>query len=279
MLARRPAPRRVHRRALHSGPGRSNRQSFPDARSANPRSPVRSSLVCPDTPPAIYGKLCHGPSCRTCSRRRVGSDASLEVSFPFSVRWPRCAVRGCRAFGRSRSGVSSPASDARVHGPSPAKRRPCGFTLLGCDAVVLECGPTAACGERGSQFPPSEGCRTIHTQADKVTGRPRKRVRRIRGCRARERPVTSSNTASPIRRLIAGSCTVAFPGAVYRYLGTKPSRPGRIKGPSLVKIRRRSWGSFSLRSHASGLRQVSNASFISRCADAPALGLGLANWL
>lgn len=243
MLARRPAPRRVHRRALHSGPGRSNRQSLPDARSANPRSPVRSSLVCPDTFSAVCSKLCHGPSCRTCSRRRVGSDASLEVSVPFSVRWPRCAVRGCRAFGRSRFGVSSPASDPRVHGPSPARRRPCGFTLLGCDAVVLECGPTAACGERGSQFPPSEGCRTIHTQADKVTGRPRKRVRRIRNCRARERPVTSSNTASPIRRLIAGSCTVAFPGAVFRYLGAKPSRPGRIKGPSLVKIRRRSWGS------------------------------------
>jgi hypothetical protein len=34
-----------------------------------------------------------------------------------------------------------------------------------------------------------------------------------------------------------------------------------------------------LRSHASGLRQVSNASLISRCADAPALGSGLANWL
>lgn len=32
----------------------------------------------------------------------------------------------------------------------------------------------------------------------------------------------------------AGSCTVAFLGAVFRYLGAKPSRPGRAMGPSLM---------------------------------------------
>ena len=37
-----------------------------------------------------------------------------------------------------------------------------------------------------------------------VNGHSRKRVRRIRIPRARERPVTSSNTASPIRRLMPG---------------------------------------------------------------------------
>jgi len=54
----------------------------------------------------------------------------------------------------------------------------------------------------------------------------------------------------------AGSCTVAFHGAVFRYLGSKPSRPGPANGSfPHAFARRRSWGSCAAkRSIPLGLR-------------------------
>jgi len=41
----------------------------------------------------------------------------LRFVVPFNAHWPRRAVRGCRAFGRSRFDVFPLADDPRVHGP------------------------------------------------------------------------------------------------------------------------------------------------------------------
>lgn len=59
--------------------------------------------------------LSHG----RCVKR---SDASLDVSVPFSACRPRCAVRGGQASGRSRSDVSHRSATRAFHGtqgPSP----------------------------------------------------------------------------------------------------------------------------------------------------------------
>jgi len=66
----------------------------------------------------------------------------------------------------------------------------------------------------------------------------------------------------------AGSCTVAFPGAVFRYLGSKPSRPGRTKGSFPLQSPGGAPGvlvSARLKCHWSAA--VSKASFVSPCAD------------
>jgi len=78
----------------------------------------------------------------------------------------------------------------------------------------------------------------------------------------------------------AGSCTVAFPGAVFRYLGSKPSRPGPAKGSFPHAFAGGALGVLVLRrTHCHWSADVSKASFSSPCADVPALGLSLANWL
>jgi hypothetical protein len=71
--------------------------------------------------------------------------------------------------GRSRSGVSSFANDPRVHGTSPAKRRPCGFTLLGCEAVVLDVRTNYRLRHRESQGVPFQASRTTRTQDGRST--------------------------------------------------------------------------------------------------------------
>jgi len=147
MLTWQPAPRRARRRDLR-----------PDCRISRPPSGL------PASEPAFAGpilarprvSLRHAPfvASQARSRRRRESDASLEVSFPFSARWPQRAVRGSRASGRSRFGVCSFTEDPRVHGPSPAKRRPCGFTLFGCEAVVLDARTNYRLRRRESQSAP-----------------------------------------------------------------------------------------------------------------------------
>jgi len=111
---------------------------------------------------------------------------------------------------------------------------------------------------RSQRTSSDEALRTTRTQVSRSEGHSRKRVRRIRISRSRTtRHVKHHRFANPPPH--AGSCTVAFPGAVYRYLGAKPSRPGRTMGPSLSALsslvaRRRSWGSCSARLQVTGLR-------------------------
>lgn len=88
---------------------------------------------------------------------------------------------------------------------------------------------------RSQRTSSDEALRTTRTQVSRPEGPSRKRVRRIRLSRSRTtRNVKHHRFANPPPH--AGSCTVAFPGAVFRYLGAKPSRPGRTMGPSLLAL-------------------------------------------
>jgi hypothetical protein len=113
-----------------------------------------------------------------------------------------------------------------------------------------------------------------------VNGHSRKRVRRIRIPRARERPVTSSNTASPIRRLMPGHAPSRSLARCSATSARSHRGLARRKGPSLMRSPGGAPGVLVLRNaqyHWS--TDVSKASFSSPYADVPALGLSLANWL
>jgi len=71
----------------------------------------------------------------------------------------------------------------------------------GCARVRTNC--RLRCCESQSAFSGQSAPNNPHA-SQQVNGHPRERVRRIRIPRAREQPVTSSNTASPIRRLMPG---------------------------------------------------------------------------
>jgi len=74
----------------------------------------------------------------TRSRRRYESDASLEVCRPLqrTLAATRCPWLPClRTIPLRRFPTCRRPARPRT---SPAKRRPCGFTLLGCEAVVLD---------------------------------------------------------------------------------------------------------------------------------------------
>jgi len=131
------APRRARQRL----PGRPNQSAWYPGRfsRANPSSPVRFSLV---------------SAARTLSRCRTDtalrrSDASLEVSVPFSACRPRCAVRGGQASGRSRFDVTSPVCDPRVPwnfvGPSLTDCVLAVFRFSDAMRLCSMCGRCVAC--------------------------------------------------------------------------------------------------------------------------------------
>jgi len=180
-LATWPAPRRAS-----FAPDRSPKQSALTSRSTttNPSSPVRHTRRSPR---------------ETKSRRSTHAapkqpDASLEVSFPFSAFQPRCAVRGGQAPDNPASAFALRRA-TRASATFALRRRPCGFSLCGCDAALLDVRTWVACG---FAIVARRVARRLNNcaQDQLVYGRLcRRRSGKPIG-RAHVRPVTSSATAS-----------------------------------------------------------------------------------
>jgi len=131
---------------------------------------------------------------------------------------------------------------------SPAMRRPCGFTLLGLDAVVLECGPCYRLRCRRSQFASAEANRTTRTQVSRSMA--------IRASESGESDSLAlandpSRQASPLCQS-AASCRVMHRRVSWRGVPL-PRRKAFAAWPddgsfplahSSLFARRRSWGSF-----------------------------------
>lgn len=144
---------------------------------------------------------------------------------------------GQPASGRSRYGVCSPVCDPRVRGPFAYRRRPCGFSLCECDAVLLDVrasgrllfAPVRRVAADRRSAAAKRGC--LQDRSSSAISRAGS-DRRIRSACAHERSVTSSAAASihsppwavMHRRVLC---------AVFRYRQLEPSRPGRTSGPSL----------------------------------------------
>jgi len=142
----------------------------------------------------------------------------------------RCPQQpGC---GQSRFGVCSSLRDPRVRGPTAQQRRPCGFTPCEYDAVKLDMRTRRlrchtlkthrvnAAAKRA--FAMSTTSSIARAETDRCN----------RSDHAHKRPVTSSATASLIRR----SKPVMHrrvPLARCSATNSEPSRPGRTSGPSL----------------------------------------------
>jgi hypothetical protein len=268
MLACQSAPRRARRRAFVRVPNQSaaSRTPVDESTFAGPilaRLRRHERVVIPNYATGVV----------------LNRTPLLRFSFPFSVHWSRRAVPGCRALRTIPLRRFLPCRRPARPRNSPAKRRPCGFTLLGCEAVVLDVRTNYRLRLSESQGVPFVGVPNNPHARRQVNGHSRKRVRRIRISRARERPVTSSNTASPIRRQNrVMHRRVPWRGVPLPRL--QPSRPGRTKGSfPHAFARRRSWGSCSARCSNHWSADDAKASFSSPCADVPALGLSLANWL
>ena len=106
-------------------------------------------------------------------------------------------------------------------------------------AVRIRCGGArsadAACGFAGAFAPRNPRRLTLH---DRIKPRLRSFLPWIRlgasECgHAQERPVTSSASASSIRRIRNGHASPCSMEAMFRYR-LDPSRPGRANGPSLI---------------------------------------------
>ena len=112
--------------------------------------------------------------------------------------------------------------------------RPCGFSLCEYDAAELEVRTVLAVFA-GAFAPRNPRRLTLH---DRIKPRLRSFLPWIRlgasECgHAQERPVTSSASASSIRRIRNGHASPCSMEAMFRYR-LDPSRPGRANGPSLI---------------------------------------------
>lgn len=225
------------------------------------------------------------------SRRRDESDASLEVCLPLqrSLAAMRCPWLPCLRDDPAPAFSRLPMTRASTehHRQSVAHA-----VLRSSDArrSCSMCEPIAACGFAGRREPR----RTKHSEqpARKSAGLKVLRASEFgeSESRARERPATSSITASPIRRLMPGHapsrslarCSATSAQSLRGLAGRlSPSLLALSSplAPSSLVARRRSWGSCSARLQVTGLRPSPKLLFSSLRADAPALGLCLANWL
>lgn len=103
---------------------------------------------------------------------RPAQTASHEVSFPFSARWPRCAVRCRQQSGRSRFGVGVREPPEATPEPISKDARPCGFSLA--PSIAGHRGLIKACPASMAllgflalrSLAPAAGCRSVAASSD-----------------------------------------------------------------------------------------------------------------
>lgn len=223
--------------------------SVKDSRSANPRSPVRFSLV----------HSCHHAPMPM--QRLHGFDAHSLAGFAFIRSWRvtriwtasfvnRTPLLRFRPLQRSLAALRCPwlpclrtiplRRFATCRRPARPRKIADNASPLRFYAPRIRCGRARVRTFRRLRYRESQHASVIRSAQDNS-----------HTMRRSQRPFTRASPANPnlsrsrtIRHVKqhrftnppphAGSCTDAFLGAVFRYLGAKPSRPGRTMGPSLL---------------------------------------------